>query len=327
VPVEWVIQADDLTGAADTAVGFGAAGLRTVVLPWRDGALAAVPEAAVVAFDTASRDVDAGVAADRAGAVARWFADHGGERAWMYKKVDSTLRGNVAAELAAIERELRPSQVVIAPAFPVLGRTTVRGEQRWDGEAVDVAALLGSSEVPRAVVDAGRTESLDTLARELETRSERPLLVGSGGLAAAHARRRGSSSAAPAPAASGPVLVVSGSRTPLAARQVERLRSVGGVTLLTAPAGDTPEAAAALGRAAADALRTATPRLVVTVGGDTAHAVCEALGVTELWAQREVAPGAPLLHCTLPDGRDLRLVVKSGSFGDDDALARIVAGA
>jgi len=92
VTVEWVIQADDLTGAADTAVGFAAAGLRTVVIPWRDGALANVPEAEVVAFDTASRDV---AAAERAGAVARWFTEHCDERAWFYKKLDSTLRGNV----------------------------------------------------------------------------------------------------------------------------------------------------------------------------------------------------------------------------------------
>ena len=185
--VEWVIQADDLTGAADSAVGFAAAGLETLVVPWREAALAAPPEAAVLAFDTASRDVDASVAADRAGAVARWFARHCDDRAWMYKKLDSTLRGNVAAELSAVERELRPSRVVVAPAFPALGRTTVDGRQRWDSEEVDVAALLGPSDVQRVVVDAARTEDLDALAGELEAQPERPLLVGSGGLAAAHA--------------------------------------------------------------------------------------------------------------------------------------------
>ena len=327
-----MIQADDLTGAADTAVGFAAAGLSTVVLPWRDGVLARVPEAAVLAFDTASRDVDASVAADRAGAVARWFARHCDDRAWMYKKLDSTLRGNVAAEVAAVERELRPSRVVVAPAFPALGRTTVDGHQRWDREAVDVAALLGPSEVPRAVVDAHRTESLDTLARELEALPERPLLVGSGGLAAAYARRRGGSPPAVAPA-SGPVLVVSGSRTELATRQADvlavtrvaldgvaaaRALEAGRDVLLTGPAGP-------LARAAARALRDTTPRLVVVVGGDTAHALCTALGVETLRAEREAAPGAPLLRGTPAGGRELRLVFKSGSFGDDDLLARLVA--
>jgi uncharacterized protein YgbK (DUF1537 family) len=70
VAVEWVIQADDLTGAADTAVGFAAASPPTLVLPWREVTPATPPDAAVLAFDTDSRDLDAGIAADRAGRVA-----------------------------------------------------------------------------------------------------------------------------------------------------------------------------------------------------------------------------------------------------------------
>ena len=286
----------------------------------------------MLAFDTASRDVDASVAADRAGAVARWFARHCDDRAWMYKKLDSTLRGNVAAELSAVERELRPSRVVVAPAFPALGRTTVDGRQRWDsrgGRRRRAARAVGRAPGRRR---RPRTEDLDALAGELEAQPERPLLVGSGGLAAAHARRRGSSPPAVAPA-SGPVLVVSGSRTELAARQADllsvtrvaldgvaaaRALEAGRDVLLTGPAGP-------LARAAARALRDATPRLVIVVGGDTAHAVCTALGVEMLRAEREAAPGAPLLRCTLADGRELRLVFKSGSFGDDDLLARLVA--
>ena len=94
-----------------------------------------------------------------------------------------------------------------------------------------------------------------------------------------------------------------------------------------APAASTPDVAGSLGRAAARALRTAMPRLVIAVGGDTAHAVCAALGVEALWAEREAAPGAPLLRGTLADGRGLRVVMKSGSFGDDDLLAQLVASA
>lgn len=359
--VEWVIQADDLTGAADTAVGFAAAGLRTLVLPWREAAPATYPEAAVLAFDTASRDLDAGTAADRAGKVAHWFAGHCDERAWLYKKVDSMLRGNAAAELSAVEHALcaagrRPSVVVIAPAFPTLGRITVHGHQRWAGGTADVAWLLGipdDAQVKRVVVDARQTEDLEALADRLEALPGRPLLVGSGGLAAAHAaRRQGPPLPVPRPREVGPVLVVSGSRTPLAARQADvlgrRARSLtrvaleeadeagsaaaraleaGGDVLLIGPAASTPDVAGSLGRAAARALRTAMPRLVIAVGGDTAHGLCAALGVEALWAEREAAPGAPLLHCKLADGRGLRLVVKSGSFGGDDLLAQLVASA
>ena len=351
--VEWVIQADDLTGAADTAVGFAAAGLPTAVLPWPP---ATPPDAAVLAFDTASRDLDAGTAADRAARVAQWFAGHCDEHAWLYKKLDSTLRGNAAAELTAVEQALCaagrcPAKVVIAPAFPALGRTTVNGRQRWDGEAVDVARLLGDPEdgrVERVVVDARHAKDLDALADTLEAQPGRPLLVGSGGLAAAHAaRRQAPTQPATAPRPAGPVLVVSGSRTPLAARQADvlcrarpltrvapedgegaaRALEAGADVLLMARVERAPDAAGSLGRAAARAVRTAMPRLVVAVGGDTAHAVCAALGVEALWAEREAAPGAPLLRGTLPDGRGLRLVMKSGSFGDDDVLARLVASA
>jgi uncharacterized protein YgbK (DUF1537 family) len=191
--------------------------------------------------------------------------------------------------------------------------------------------------VERVVVDARRTEDLEALADALEARPGRPLLVGSGGLAAAHAaRRRAPSRPASRAGKTGPVLVVSGSRTPLAARQADvlsrRARSLtrvapedgevaaralesGGDVLLMAPAASTPDVAGALGRAAARALRTATPRLVIAVGGDTAHVLCAALGVEALWAEREAAPGAPLLRCTLADGRGLRVVMKSGSLG------------
>jgi hypothetical protein len=57
--------------------------------------------------------------------------------------------------------------------------------------------------------------------------------------------------------------------------------------------------------------------------GDTAHALCRALGVETLLVEREVAPGAPRLRCTLAHGRELRLVLKPGSFGEDDVLAWI----
>jgi uncharacterized protein YgbK (DUF1537 family) len=357
--VEWVIQADDLTGAADTAVGFAAAGLRTLVLPWRGAVPPTPPEAAVLAFDTAGRDLGAGTAGERAGLVAHWFAGHCDDRAWLYKKLDSTLRGNPAAELAAVERALCaagrcPSLVVVAPAFPALGRTTVDGHQRWDGEAIDVARLLGRPEdarVKRVVVDARRTEELEALAERVEALPERPLLVGSGGLAAAHAAgRQGPSVPATGPRQVGPVLVVSGSRTQLAARQtdilVRRVRSLtrialgeaeeagsaaaralqsGGDVLLTGPAASTADVAGSLGRAAARALRTVTPRLVIAVGGDTAHGLCAALGVEALRVEREAALGAPLLRCTVSGGRELRLVMKSGSFGDDELLARLVS--
>ena len=50
------------------------------------------------------------------------------------KKLDSTLRGNVAAELSAALGAARRGRVVVAPAFPAASRTTVVrvGHERED---------------------------------------------------------------------------------------------------------------------------------------------------------------------------------------------------
>ena len=76
-----LIQADDLTGAADTAVAFAAAGERTVVVPWAAGDLGArldrivgALEPQCLAVDTGSRDGERADAARRAGALAGWLS-------------------------------------------------------------------------------------------------------------------------------------------------------------------------------------------------------------------------------------------------------------
>lgn len=43
----------------------------------------------------------------------------------MYKKIDSTLRGNIGVELDAVIDALNISTVIIAPVFPKNGRITV----------------------------------------------------------------------------------------------------------------------------------------------------------------------------------------------------------
>src|ERR671917_1787885 len=89
------VIADDLTGAADTGVQFVHAGYPTAVFFRATEILEDDLDA--VSFDTDSRAMPAGFAARRvldAAHLAR------GTRI-VYKKLDSTLRGNIAAELAA----------------------------------------------------------------------------------------------------------------------------------------------------------------------------------------------------------------------------------
>jgi len=54
----------------------------------------------------------------------------------VYKKVDSTLRGNVVAEVEAVAEAVDPSLVVVAPAFPANGRRTACGYHLVEGSLV-----------------------------------------------------------------------------------------------------------------------------------------------------------------------------------------------
>lgn len=121
----WLILADDLTGAADCAIAFAKHGLDSVVA-WGEGA--PLPSE-VLSVDCDSRRFPAADAAARQVAA---LAAHWSTGVRLYKKIDSTLRGQPAAELAAQLRVLaapgrRAPLAVVAPAFPATGRVTLGG--------------------------------------------------------------------------------------------------------------------------------------------------------------------------------------------------------
>lgn len=117
----WLIIADDLSGAADCAIGFAAHGARAVVaLDGTDSA--GVAEADIVATDVDSRRLTPQDAAARN--LDAWQRGRGQGRR-VYKKIDSTLRGNWAAETAALQPVA--GLAIVAPAFPATGRTTRDG--------------------------------------------------------------------------------------------------------------------------------------------------------------------------------------------------------
>src|SRR5215212_8993695 len=136
------VIADDLTGAADTGVQLVHAGYRTAVFFHESEVLANDLDA--VSFDTDSRTMPAGFAAKRVLEAAHAVR---GARI-VYKKLDSTLRGNVAAELAAALGGAQRVRVVVAPAFPGAGRTTVGGTQRVHGVPVDETEMANDPHTP-----------------------------------------------------------------------------------------------------------------------------------------------------------------------------------
>src|SRR5918995_912474 len=136
------VIADDLTGAADAGVQLVSTGYRTAVVFGEAEVVADDLDA--VSFDTDSRTMPAGFAAKRVLEAARAAR----EARIVYKKLDSTLRGNVAAELAAALGGSGRQSVVIAPAFPAAGRTTVGGTQRVHGVPVDETEMANDPHTP-----------------------------------------------------------------------------------------------------------------------------------------------------------------------------------
>ena len=137
IPKRWLILADDLTGAADCGIAFTRYGLPAAVT-WHVEAL----EDSVVAIDADSRahGPEAAAAKHRRLIEARHEAGIG-----LFKKIDSTLRGQPAAELAETIRALRErgetALAIVAPAFPETGRTLHGGAIRVHGEALEATPL------------------------------------------------------------------------------------------------------------------------------------------------------------------------------------------
>lgn len=125
-----LIIADDFTGALDTGVQFAEHGIRTRVVVGADAELAH-QDADVLVVDTETRHLPPEQAyAAVSGLVRR--AKYA-ETAYLYKKTDSALRGNVGAELAAILKESGEHKLAFLPAFPQMNRVTKDGIQYIDG--------------------------------------------------------------------------------------------------------------------------------------------------------------------------------------------------
>ena len=133
------VIADDLTGANDTGVQFAKQGLKTIVLMGKDFPYG-MSDDDVVVMDSQSRSLTPDEAYRKVAALAVQVRD-GGFYA-VFKKIDSTLRGNVGSEIDAIMDTCGQDLAVVVPAFPKNGRTIVGGYLLVHGaplEATEVA--------------------------------------------------------------------------------------------------------------------------------------------------------------------------------------------
>jgi uncharacterized protein YgbK (DUF1537 family) len=117
--------ADDLTGSLDTGLQFRKKGLTTVVPlgwnhPW--------PRAEALVLNTHSRNLTGDLAYRKVFRICRRLKARG-----IYKKIDSTMRGNVGKEALAILNAQKIAKAIVVPTVPVMGRAVEGGILRVHG--------------------------------------------------------------------------------------------------------------------------------------------------------------------------------------------------
>lgn len=256
------IIADDLTGAMDSAAPFANRGLDVKVLttPSEICAIGAdLPQ--VLSITTNTRHVSAGNAVRIVQKVVDDLLTFNPEL--VIKKIDSTLRGNVVAEILAAMQVSGRNEVIVCPAVPAQGRTFVGGQIYIDSVELQETAiardsrssparaplqdlfheadpsltisltgcrgLLQKSTLPARdtlyLPDAKTGDELKDLARLAQNRPGDILFAGASGITEALAEiLYGPATAAAAPKLpEGKALFVVGSLAPQAAAQVKRL--------------------------------------------------------------------------------------------------------
>lgn len=123
-----LLVADDLTGGADAGAQFAKRGLSTLLISLLDDAkidFSKHTHQDVLIINTDSRGLSCENASLRVSNLLRNYDEK--LFAIIYKKIDSTLRGNVGYEIDAILKETRATLCFMAPSYPEQNRTLVGG--------------------------------------------------------------------------------------------------------------------------------------------------------------------------------------------------------
>ena len=354
-----LLVADDLTGACDAAVHFAARGLRpaTVLVARGTGAAGA----RVLAVSTESRDLPPAEIRRALAAASTEFPFDSAAR--VFKKIDSTLRGNIGLEIAAALNSFHCDAAVVCPAFPKMHRVVEGGFLRVtsarDFAPIDVARLLQqqsghacahtrpdgiaatlSAGARFVSVDAVCDADLDCIAAAIFPMGRRILWAGSAGLASALSRLVGEACALlPAPLRSGAALFCIGSDHPVTSAQQSALLAERPSVLLHPNAATCESVCYALARGQHAILRiprglvsaeqvreliTGLPAAALVLsGGDTASLVCRAAGVRSIELCDEIVSGVPRGILHGGEFDGVSVATKSGGFGRRDTLIQV----
>jgi len=140
------IIADDLTGSNDSGIQLAKKGLRSSVIFDINPFAVRNLDDDVVVIDTDSRAIPIIESYEVTRRAAMFFKEHGFTH--IYKKVDSTLRGNLGVEIQATEEVFEPEFCIIAPAFPRIGRTTRDGIHYLHGTPLSETEIARDPKCP-----------------------------------------------------------------------------------------------------------------------------------------------------------------------------------
>ena len=180
------IIADDLTGANDTALQFHLRGANTKILLDSECSPQDKENVEVWALSTESRNCDRLEAVFRVERAVRSFVDSFSFD-YFYKKIDSTLRGNIALETLTMMDLLGYDASIIIPAFPQEGRITVGGYHLLKGVpigrteiAMDPHSPILESHIPtllRSQLDDKQKELVGTIDLKTVMNGAGPVLI------------------------------------------------------------------------------------------------------------------------------------------------------
>lgn len=273
-----ILIADDLTGACDSGVQFTQKGMNAAVF-FEVSNLNGV-QADVMIFDTDSRALSQEEAYKEVERVAVNLEKEA--FSFIYKKIDSTLRGNIGSEIDVLMDKFSFDIAIIAPALPELNRVTKNGIHYLNGEPIEKTEIAKDPKTPVTdsnivrllsnqskresilfqkdwlnqdrqailkktqdliedhktlfVFDAECKQDLDQIVTNFQEQPFRILWVGSSGLAECLVpvnRVQNPSEPINDDNQTLPVLIVSGSRSSLARRQVKTLTDLLPVKLVS----------------------------------------------------------------------------------------------
>ena len=143
--IKLAVIADDLTGANDTALQFAKRNIKSSVeinfMKMED-----VEDKEVIVVDTDSRDLDKELSYKKVKDICEKISKY--DIKCIYKKVDSTLRGNLGAEIKAVDDVFNPDIVIIAPAYPANQRVTIGGYHLLEGKPIELTEIANAPKTP-----------------------------------------------------------------------------------------------------------------------------------------------------------------------------------